>query len=105
MVDVALEVDDCRSLLQDSLVEAFLYAVGNCLLVSVALTDIHVVPDTDDVSHEGDHVCCLSHSLAMCNLALLLVQVLDLQSKKVTCRCEGESCSCGVIAEDGDTKA
>ena len=55
-------------------------SVNNFVHVSVALADVHVVADTDDVSHEGNHVSCLADSLAMGYLALTLVQILDFQA-------------------------
>ena len=36
--------------------------------VSVALADVHIIADTDNVSHERDHVSCFTYSLAMGNL-------------------------------------
>ena len=48
--------------------------------VSVALADVHVIADTDNVSHEGNHVSCLTNCLAVSNLALAFVQILNFQT-------------------------
>ena len=39
-------------------------------MIGVALADVHVVPDADDVGHEGDHVGGLADGLAVGDLAL-----------------------------------
>ena len=49
--------------------------------VSVALADVHIIADTDNVSHERDHVSCFTYSLAMGNLRLAFVQILNFQTK------------------------
>ena len=49
--------------------------------ISVSLTDVHIIADTDYVGHEGDHVGCLAYSLAVSNLRFALVQILNLQAR------------------------
>ena len=83
MVHVALQVHQGGLLLQNAVPVALLHRVHEGLLVLVALADEHVVPDADDLGHEGHHVGGLPDSLAVGDLALLLVQVLDLQAQQV----------------------
>ena len=104
MVDIALQVDKCRLLLQDTVLVTLRHRVNHGLLIGVALADIHVIADTDDVCHEGDHVRGLSHRLAMRDLALLLIQVLHLKAKQIAGGAERESGSCGIIAEQGNSQ-
>ena len=77
VVHVALEVHQGGLLLQDAVPVAFLHGVHEGFLVLVALSDEHVVPDADDIGHEGNHVGGLPDGLAVGNLGFLLVQVLD----------------------------
>ena len=37
-------------------------------MISVALADVHIITDTDYISHERDHVSCLTNSLTMSDL-------------------------------------
>ena len=71
----------------------------------MALTDVHVIPDTDDLCHKGDHIGGLSDSFAVGDLRLLLVQVLALESQQVAGGGKGEPGAGGVVPEDGDTKS
>ena len=34
---------------------------------------VHIVTDTNNVCHEGNHVCCFSYSFTMSNLTLCLI--------------------------------
>ena len=105
VVDVALEVDQSGLLLQDAVLVALGDGVDHFVHVGVALADVHVVPDADDVCHEGDHVGGLTDGLAVGDLALALVQVLDLQAQQVAGGGEGETGAGGVVAEEGDAQA
>ena len=67
--------------------------------VSVALADVHIIADTDNVSHERDHVSCFTYSLAMGNLRLAFVQILNFQTKQITCRSKRETGTGRIIAE------
>ena len=40
----------------------------------------------------------------MSDLRFLFIKILYFQTKKVTCRSERETCTCGVITEDRDSK-
>ena len=105
VVDVTLQVDQSGLLLQDASCVTLGNSVHELLLVGVALADVHVVTDTDDVSHEGNHVSGLTDGLAMSNLRLAFVQILNFQAQQVTCRSEGETGTGGVVAEQGDAQA
>jgi hypothetical protein len=105
MVNVALQVHERRSLLEDTVAVALFQRVHERLLVLVALMDVHVVADADDVSHEGNHVRGLADGLAVCDLGLLLVEDLLLEAEEVAGGSEGEAGTGGVIAEEGDAEA
>ena len=104
VVHIALQVHQGGTLLQNAVPVALGHGVHEGLLILVALTDEHIVPDADDVGHEGDHVGGLTDSLAVGDLALLLVQILDVQAQQVACRGEGEAGTGGVVPEDGDAQ-
>ena len=73
--------------------------------VLVTFANVHIITDTDNVSHEGDHVSCLTNGLTMSDLALALVKILNLKTKQVTSRCERETGTGRVITEQGDAQA
>ena len=104
VVHVTLEVHQRGTLLQDPLLIALVQRVHKGLLILVALLNEHVVPDADDVGHEGHHVGGLTDGLAVGDLAGLLVQVLDVQAQQVAGGGKGEPCSGGVVPEDGDAQ-
>ena len=83
VVHIALEVHQRGLLLQDAVPVALLHGVHEGLLVLVALADEHIVPDADDVGHEGHHVGGFPDGLAVGDLGLLLVQVLDLRPSRL----------------------
>ena len=105
MIDVALEVHERRSLLEDAVAVAFFQRVHERLLILMTLMDVHVVADADDIGHEGDHVGGLTDGLAVRDLALLLVEDLLLKAQQVAGGSEGEAGTGGVVAEEGDAKA
>ena len=49
------------------------YRVNHFVHVSISLADVHVIADTDHVSHEGNHVGCLADGLAVSYLGFALV--------------------------------
>ena len=104
VVDVALEVDEGRLLLEDAVLIALFESVRDLLLIGMALADVHIVADADDVSHKGDHVGGLADGLAVGDLALALVQILHLYAQQIAGRGKGEAGTGGVIAEVGDTQ-
>ena len=67
--------------------------------VGVALADVHVIADSDDVCHEGDHVGGLTNGLAVGYLGFALVQILYFQAQQVAGGSEGEAGTGGVVAE------
>jgi len=105
VIDIALEVHQGGSLLKHTVVIAILHSLGNGLHVGMALADVHIVANADDVGHEADHVGSLADRLTVGDLTGLLVQVLHLEAKQVAGAGETETCSGGVVAEYRDSKA
>ena len=91
-------------LLENAVAVALLQSVHERLLVLVALMDVHIVADADDVGHEGDHVGRLADGLAVGDLGLLLVEDLLLEAEEVAGGGEGEAGTGGVVAEEGDAQ-
>ena len=52
VIDVALQVDERRALLEHAVLVAFVDIFCDVFHVRMAFADVHVVTDTDDVSHE-----------------------------------------------------
>ena len=100
VVYVTLKVYKSRSLLKDSVFVALSYSVHKLFLISMAFSDIHIIADTDHISHKGNHVGCFADSFAVSDLRFFLIQILNLKAKKVACRSKGETGSCGVVAEN-----
>ena len=105
MVDIALQVHERRTLLEDAVAVALFQSVHKRLLVLVALMDVHIVADADDDGHEGDHVRSLADGLAVGDLGFLLIEDLLLETQQVARRGEGEAGTGGVVAEQGDAEA
>ena len=105
MVHIALQVHQSGTLLQDALTIAVFQSVHEGLLIGVALADVHIIADTDDISHEGHHVRGLADGLAVSDLGLLLVQNLLFQTQQVAGGSEGEAGTGGVVAEQGNAQA
>ena len=104
MVNIALKVYKSRSLLKDTIFISFCYSIHEFFLICMSFTDIHIITNTDYISHERNHICCFTNCFAMGNLRFLFIQILHFQTKKVTCGCKRETCTCGVITEDRDSK-
>ena len=104
MINVTLKVYKSRSLLKNAIFVSFCYSIHKIFLISMSLTDVHIITDTDYISHERYHVGCLTNGLTVCNLGFLLVQILYFKSKKVAGRSEGETGTCGVVTENGDSQ-
>ena len=75
MVDIALQVYQCRLLLEFAVFGCLFNGINDLMHVSVALSDVHIVTDTDHVRHEGDHGSCLADRLAVCDLRLLFIEI------------------------------
>ena len=93
-------------MIQNAVLVGLLNGLGDLGHVGVSLADVHVVADADDVGHEGNHGSGLADGLAVSDLGLLLVQVLQLKAEQVGGLREGEPRTGGVVAEqrDGQTR-
>ena len=92
-------------MIQNAVLVGLLHGLRDLGHVGVALADVHVIADADDVGHEGDHGSGLADGLAVGDLGLLLVQVLQLKAEQVGGLREGEARTGGVVAEQGDGQA
>ena len=104
VVNVALQVYKSRSLFEDTIFVSLSNCIHKFFLVCMSFADIHIITDTDYVSHEGYHVCCFANSFTMRNLRFFLIEILYFQTKKVAGRSERETGTCRVVTEDGDSK-
>ena len=68
VVDIALKVYQSRLLLQNPVLVALSHGVNHFMHIFVAFSYVHIVTDTDDIGHEGDHVGSLPDCLAVGNL-------------------------------------
>ena len=84
MVDVALEADDAGALVEHALIEPFLNGPGDFAHVAVALAEIHVVADADDLRQERDHVRRLAHGFAVGDLRFALVEFREARPSALT---------------------
>ena len=105
VVGIGLQGDERGTVIQNAVLVSLLHGLGDLGHVGVALADVHVVADADDVGHEGDHGSGLADGLAVSDLGLLLVQVLQLKAEQVGGLREGEARTGGVVAEQGDSQA
>ena len=105
MVDIALQVHQRGTLLENAVTVALFQRIHERLLIFVALMDVHVVADADDVGHERDHVGRFADGLAVGDLRLLFIEHLLLQTQQVARRGEGEAGTGGVIAEERNAEA
>ena len=105
MVHIALQVYQSGTLLQNAVPVAFLQGVHKGLLIGVTLANVHIIADTDDISHEGDHVGGFPDGLAVGDLRLFLVQDLLLQAQQVAGGGEGETGAGGIVTEQGNAQA
>ena len=104
MVNITLQVYKSRSLLKDTIFVSFCNSVHELFLISMTFTDVHIITDTDYISHKGYHVSCLTNSLTMSDLRFLLIQILNLKTKQVAGRSERETSTGRVITENRNTK-
>jgi hypothetical protein len=51
--------------------------------ILISLADIHIVTDSDDVSHERDHGRCLANRLAVSDLGFFLIEVLHFKAEQI----------------------
>ena len=104
MVDVALEIDQRGALFEHAVAPAFLNRRGHRAHVGVALADVHVVADADDVGHEGNHVRGFAHGFAVGDLGFALVEVLHRKAEEVAGAGEAEAGARGIVAEERDAE-
>ena len=102
MVNITLQIDQGRSLLQNVLVKSLLYRPGDFPHIGVALADVHVIPNTDDVRHKGDHVGGLADRFTVGHLGFALIEILHGQAQQVTGAGKAESGPGGLIPEKGN---
>ena len=105
VVGVGLQRDERGTVVEDAVGVGLRHGLRDLLHVRVALADELVVTDADDISHEADHRGGLAHGLAVGDLRLGLVEVLELQAQHVGARGKREARTGGVVAEVGDRKA
>lgn len=101
MVYIGLKVHDAGAVGQDARGHAVVESLAYLALILVALSEVHIVADADRLGEEADHVGGLAHGLAVGDLALALVEVLDVKAEEVAGAREGEASARGVVAEVG----
>ena len=105
MVGVGLQGDEGRAVVEHAVLVGLVDGLGDLGHVGVALADVHVVTDADDVGHEGDHRGGLADGLAVGDLGLALVEVLELEAEQVRGLGEREARARGVVTEERDGEA
>ena len=80
MVDVALQVHKSRFLLKDSVFISFCHSVNYFVHVGISFANVHIIADTDDISHKGNHICGLAHGLTVRHLRFALVKILNFKT-------------------------
>ena len=73
--------------------------------IGVALADIHIIPNADDIRHKRNHVRGFAHGFAVGDLAFALVKVLHLEAEQIAGRSKREARAGGIIPEEADAKA
>jgi hypothetical protein len=99
MVDVALQIDHRGPLLEHAVAETLIDGCRHFPHVGIALADVQVVADADDIRHEGDHVRRFAHRLPVRDLRRALVEVGHGQPEEVAGRGEAEPGARGVVPE------
>ena len=105
VVGVGLQGDERGTVVEHAVVIGLVDGLGDLGHVGVALADVHVVADADDVGHEGDHRGGLAHGLAVGDLRLALIEVLELKAQEVRGLGEREARARGVVTEERDGEA
>ena len=105
VIDVALEVHQRGLLLQHAALPTFGHGVYHGVHVGVAFADIHIVPDADNIRHEGDHVSRLPNGLPVGYLALAFFKIPDGDAQQVAGGSKGEAGAGAVVTEDGNADA
>ena len=73
--------------------------------VSISFSDIHIITDTDNVCHEGDHVGSLTHGFPVGDLGFAFIQILYLQAQQVAGGGKREAGTGGIVTEQGNAQA
>ena len=105
MVDIALQVDQGGPLFKHALIKTCLNRLGHLAHVGIALADIHVISNADNIGHERDHVGGFAHGFAMGDLGFTLVQVLHLKAEQVAGAGKTEPGAGRVVPEQGNAKS
>ena len=105
MVGVGLQAHERRTVVEDAVSIGLGDGLCDLLHVGIALADELVVADADHIGHEGDHGRGLADRLAVGDLGLGLVEVLELQAKHVRAGSEGEAGAGRVVTEVRDRQA
>ena len=93
VIDIALQVDKGGTLFEHAVLIAFGNRIHKSVHVSIALTDVHIVADTDNVCHERNHISGFADGFSVGNLRLAFVQILYFQTEQVTSRRKAEPCA------------
>ena len=104
VINVALQVDQRRTLGQHPLLEPFIQCGAHFAHIGVTGTEEHVVTDADCIGAERDHIGRFTDGFAMGDLGFALIQILLGQTEQVQRRGVREAGSGGVIAENRDTE-
>ena len=91
MIHIGLKGYQRWTMIQNAVFKSLLNGGRYLAHIGVALADELIVTDTNDIGHEGDHCCGLADGLAMSDLRFTLVQIHQLETKKVRARCIGET--------------
>ena len=105
MVDVALQVDHVRPLLEYAGAEAVRQGCRHFLHIGVAGAQVDVVPDADELREKCDHVGGLAHRFPMGDLGTAFIQILHPQPEQIGRLKEGETCAGRLVAKNADRQS
>ena len=91
MVHIGLKGYQRWTVIQNAIFKSLLDGGRYLAHIGVALADKLIVANANDIGHEGDHRCSLADGLAVSDLRLSLVQIHQLETKKVRARCIGKT--------------
>ena len=104
VVNVALQVDHCRTVRQNAFFISHIQRFGDFDLIGVAGAQIHVVADTDDFGAKRNHVGRFLNRFTVRDLRFRFVQILHAQPQKVAGRSKGKARARRIIAENGNSQ-
>ena len=105
VVDVALQIDQSRTLRQNAIGKTVVERSANFTHVGVTSTEEHVVADTDRISAEGNHVSGFANGFTVGDLRLAFVEILLAETEQVQSGSIGETGTRGVVTENRDAEA